>query len=218
MIRIQRFAFNPFQVNTYVLSDETRACVIIDPGCSDGVELLELENYIKEQSLKPERVLLTHTHIDHVIGCNAVEERLGLGPEGHRAGMVFLDHSMQTAATYGLDLDRNPELSGYLEEGKDIEFGNSRLEVLYTPGHADGSVCFLSRTDGFVIVGDVLFQMSIGRTDFPTGDFDLLKKNIFEKLFVLPDETIVYPGHGPETTIGFEKNNNPFLGVDNFMH
>jgi glyoxylase-like metal-dependent hydrolase (beta-lactamase superfamily II) len=132
--------------------------------------------------------------------------------------MVFLDHSMRTASTYGLDLERNPELAGYLEEGVDVVFGNSRLEVLYTPGHADGSVCFLSRGDGFVIVGDVLFQMSIGRTDFPTGDFDLLKKSIFEKLFTLPDDTVVYPGHGPETTIGFEKANNPFLGADNIMY
>lgn len=214
MIKIKRFAFNPFQVNTYVLSDESGACVLIDPGCADGVELLALENYIRDNGLRPERVLLTHTHIDHVIGCNAVEERLGLGPEGHRAGMVFLDHSMRTASTYGLDLDRNPELSGYLEEGEDVIFGNSKLEVLYTPGHADGSICFLSRDDGFVIVGDVLFQMSIGRTDFPTGDFDLLKKSIFEKLFVLADDTVVYPGHGPETSIGFEKANNPFLGEE----
>ncbi|MEN8225568.1 MAG: MBL fold metallo-hydrolase [Bacteroidota bacterium] len=217
MINIQKFVFNPFQVNTYVLSDETMECVIIDPGCSDGVELLELMDYIKDKGLKPVRVLLTHTHIDHVIGCNAVEENLHIGPEAHEAGTVFLDHSTQTASTYGLDLDKNPSPASFLSEGEDVTFGKSRLEVLYTPGHADGSVCFLSRDDGFVIVGDVLFQMSIGRTDFPTGDFDILKQNIFEKLFVLPEETTVYSGHGPETSIGFEKTNNPFLKDDNAM-
>lgn len=140
-----------------------------------------------------------------------LEELLGLSPEAHEAGLVFLDHSMQTASTYGLSLEKNPEVKQFIKEGDDILFGNSKLEVLYTPGHADGSICLLSRENGFVIVGDVLFNQSIGRTDFPTGDFDLLKKSIFEKLFVLPDETIVYSGHGPETSIGFEMRNNPFL-------
>ncbi len=135
-----------------------------------------------------------------------------------RLGIVFLDHSVSTAETYGLNLDKNPVAKGFLWKGKTFTFGNSKLEVLYTPGHADGSVCFLSREDGFVIVGDVLFNMSIGRTDFPTGDFDLLKKNIFEKLFVLPDDTIVYSGHGPETNVGFEKVNNPFLGGEDFIY
>ena len=217
MINIHKFVFNPFQVNTYILSDETNECVVIDPGCSDGVELLELKDYIEDKGLTPVRLLLTHTHIDHVIGCNAVEELLGIQPEAHQGGLVFLDHSTHTAATYGLSLDKNPEVKHFLAEGEDVTFGNSRLEVLYTPGHADGSVCFLSRDDGFVIVGDVLFQMSIGRTDFPTGDFDLLKQSIFEKLFVLPEDTVVYSGHGPETRIGFEKNNNPFLMDDNAM-
>ena len=218
MINIQKFVFNAFQVNTYVLSDDTGECVIIDPGCSDGVESLQLMDYIKNNGLKPVRVLLTHTHIDHVIGCNAVEELLNIGPEAHKAGLVFLEHSVTTAQTYGLDLEKNPEVSKFITEGEDIIFGNSRLEVLYTPGHADGSVCFLSREDGFVIVGDVLFQMSIGRTDFPTGNFDVLKKSIFEKLFILAEDTVVYSGHGPETSIGFEKNNNPFLGDDNIMY
>lgn len=218
MISIEKFVFNPFQVNTYILYDETREAVIVDPGCSDGVETLSLLNFLKQESLKPVRMLLTHTHVDHVVGCNALQEALQLAPEGHRAGLVFLDHSTRTAANYGISLDKNPVLSGFFDEGDVLAFGNSGLEVLYTPGHADGSVCFLNREQKFVISGDVLFNMSIGRTDFPTGDFDLLKKNITEKLFTLPDETIVYPGHGPETTIGFEKRNNPFLGGDDFMH
>ena len=211
MIQVKKFIFNPFQVNTYVLSDDSGECVIIDPGCSDGVESLQLMDYLKEKDLKPVHLLLTHTHIDHVIGCNMVEEQLNIAPTAHKAGLVFLDHSTSTAQTYGLDLDKNPEVKNFIAEGDIIRFGNSELEVLYTPGHADGSVCFYSKEDQFVIAGDVLFQMSIGRTDFPTGDFDLLKKSIFDKLFVLPEETLVYSGHGPETSIGFEKANNPFL-------
>jgi len=218
MSNIRKFVFNPFQVNTYILYDDSKECVIIDPGCSDGVELLQLMDFIKEEGLKPVHVLLTHTHIDHVIGCNAVEEATGLGPELHEAGMVFLDHSTDTAANYGFDLEKNPEAKSFINEGDMITFGNSRLEVLYTPGHADGSVCFLNRDEGYVIAGDVLFQMSIGRTDFPTGSFDVLKKSIFEKLFVLPDDTVVYSGHGPETSIGFEKANNPFLMDENAMY
>ena len=218
MIKVKKFVFNPFQVNTYILFDETKEAMIIDPGCSDGVESLELIDFIKEEGLKIVRLLFTHTHIDHVIGSNMVSEHFGIQPEAHQAGMVFLDHSTHTAATYGFDLDKNPEVAEFLNEGEDVKFGNSKLEVLYTPGHADGSVCFLSRENEFVIVGDVLFNMSIGRTDFPTGDFDLLKKNIFEKLFTLPPGTIVYSGHGPETSIGFELANNPFLGDNDIMH
>lgn len=218
MIQVKKFVFNAFQVNTYILSDDTKDCVIIDPGCADGVESLELKNYIEHNGLKPVKLLLTHTHIDHVIGCQAIEEMFGLKPVLHEAGMVFLDHSTETAATYGLPMETNPEPGSFLQEGEEVAFGNSSLKVLYTPGHADGSVCFLSENDGFVIVGDVLFQMSIGRTDFPTGDFDLLKSSIYNKLFTLPEDTIVYSGHGPETTVGFEKMNNPFLGDDNIIH
>jgi len=211
MIQIKKFVFNPFQVNTFVLYDETKECVIIDPGCSDGVESLELMDFIKQEGLKPVRMLLTHTHVDHVMGINMLEDMLGIKAEAHEAGLVFLDHTISTAATYGINIDKNPSVASFLKEGDEITFGKSKLDVLYTPGHADGSICFLSKDQNFVIVGDVLFQMSIGRTDFPTGDYDLLKQNIFEKLFTLPDDTVVYSGHGPETSIGFEKSNNPFL-------
>src|SRR5210317_129817 len=123
MISIKKFVFNPFQVNTYVLYDQSRECVIIDPGCSDGVESLQLMDFIKEEGLKPVRVLLTHTHIDHVIGCNAVEELTGLKPEIHEAGIVFLDHSTDTAANYGFDLEKNPEAKSFINEGDMITFG-----------------------------------------------------------------------------------------------
>ena len=218
MINIKRFTFNPFQVNTFILYDDTKECVIIDPGCEEEFECRSLLDFIENEELKPVKQLCTHTHIDHIMGSNMVEERLGIGLEVHEAGMLFLERAASTAASYGLTLSKAPETSHFLSEGEIITFGNSKLEVLYTPGHANGSVCFLCREQNFVVVGDVLFNMSIGRTDFPTGDFDLLQKSIFEKLFVLPDETIVYPGHGPDTSIGYEKNNNPFLTRNGIMH
>ena len=218
MIHIKKFTFNPFQVNTFILYDDTKECVIIDPGCEEEFECRSLLDFIENEELKPVKLLCTHTHIDHIMGSNMIEERLGIGLELHEAGKLFLEHAVSTAAEYGLTLSKAPKASHFLSDGEIITFGNSKLEVLYTPGHADGSVCFLCREQNFVIVGDVLFNMSIGRTDFPTGDFDLLQKSIFEKLFVLPDETVVYTGHGPETSIGYEKNNNPFLTRNGIMH
>lgn len=218
MIEIKKFVFNPFQVNTYLLWDESQECVIIDPGCEEGFECHELIGFIEDKGLKLVRMLCTHTHVDHIIGSNAITDYFGIGLEAHEAGMPFLEHAASTAASYGITLNKAPEASHFITESEEITFGNSKLEVLYTPGHADGSVCFLNRDEGFVIVGDVLFHMSIGRTDFPTGDFDILQKSIFEKLFVLPEETVVYSGHGPETGIGFEKDNNPFLTGNSFMH
>ena len=218
MIKIKKFVFNAFQVNTYVLYDETRECIIIDPGCEEGPECHELIEFIEDNGLKLVRMLCTHTHIDHILGSNAVNDHFGIGLEVHEAGILFLEHAASTAASYGITMDKAPEATHFINEGEEITFGNSKLEVLYTPGHADGSVCFLNRDDNFVIVGDVLFNMSIGRTDFPTGNFDILQKSIFEKLFVLPENTVVYSGHGPETGIGFEKDNNPFLMGNSFMH
>jgi glyoxylase-like metal-dependent hydrolase (beta-lactamase superfamily II) len=218
MINIKRFTFNPFQVNTFILYDNTKECVIIDPGCEEEFECYNLLDFIENKELKPVKLLCTHTHIDHIMGSNLIEERLGIGLGLHEAGKLFLEHAVSTAAEYGISLSKAPKASHFISDGEIITFGNSKLEVLYTPGHADGSVCFLCREQNFVIVGDVLFNMGIGRTDFPTGDFDLLQKSIFEKLFVLPDETVVYTGHGPETSIGYEKNNNPFLTRNGIMH
>lgn len=211
MITIKRFMFNPFQVNTFILYDETGECVIIDPGCYEDFEKEQLVKFIEDHNLKPKRLLNTHCHIDHLLGNNFVAEKYGLKPEVHREGVEFIKSATEQGMTFGLFVPAQTEPEDFFEEGDIIKFGNSELEVLYTPGHVDGHVCFLNRDQKFVIVGDVLFQMSIGRTDLPTGDTDLLLSNIREKLFTLPDDFTVYPGHGPETTIGFEKVNNPFL-------
>ncbi len=211
MITIKKFVFNSFQVNTYVLFDETKECVIIDAACYEDFEKEELVEYIAKEGLKPVRLLDTHCHIDHILGNNFVADKYNLGIEIHRDGLPFHKGVKNHGVAFGIDLEPLTEPSNFLKEGDKVNFGNSELEVLYTPGHADGSVCFLNRKQKFVIVGDVLFNQSIGRTDLPTGDYDLLIKSIREKLFTLPDDFTVYPGHGPETSIGFEKVNNPYL-------
>jgi glyoxylase-like metal-dependent hydrolase (beta-lactamase superfamily II) len=211
MIHIRRFPFNPFQVNTYILWDETKECAIIDPGCYGQEEQDILTGFIRDNGLKPVRLINTHCHIDHIAGLAFVSREYGLKPEAHPDGTGFIRHAEKAGFIYGFDqLETiDPELP--LNEGQVIKFGSSELHVIETPGHADGSVCFISHTDKFVITGDVLFAQSIGRSDLPTGDYDLLMKNIREKLLTLPGDYKVYPGHGPETTIGYEAYSNPFL-------
>lgn len=211
MLQIQRLVFNTFQVNTYILWDESKDCVIIDAGCYGPEEEAELTAFIEENSLKPVRLLQTHCHIDHIAGMAFVCKKYKLKAEAHPGGIEFIKHSKKTGFIYGMDEIKTiiPELP--LKEGDVIKFGKSELLVIETPGHADGSVCFISHAGKFVITGDVLFYQSIGRTDLPTGDYDLLMKNISEKLLTLPPDYRVYPGHGPDTTIGFESYSNPFL-------
>jgi hydroxyacylglutathione hydrolase len=211
MIQIKRFSFNAFQVNTFVLYDESGECVIIDPGCYEISEEMELENFITENKLKPVKLLNTHTHVDHILGNNFVAKTFQLKPEIHKAGLQFLDAAKSHGQVFGLSIEEQNKPANFLNEGDPVKFGNSVLEVLYTPGHIDGHVCFLSREQGFVIVGDVIFQMGIGRTDLPSGNYDLLIKSIMEKIMPLPDTYTLYPGHGPETNVGNERQNNPFL-------
>lgn len=211
MINIHRFIFNLFQVNTYILYDETGECVIVDPGCADSHEENILVNFIEDKKLKPVKILFTHTHVDHIMGSQFLTEKYGLKPMLHEAGMPFLERFTDTARSYGVEAGKNPEYGELINDGDEIRFGNSVLKALYTPGHADGSVCFVNDEGKFVLSGDVLFRQSIGRTDFPTGDYDILQKSIKEKLFTLPEDYTVYPGHMQETSIGFEKRNNPFI-------
>ena len=211
MIDIQRFAFNPFQVNTYILWDETKECAIIDAGCYGQAEHDEITGFIEENGLKPVRLLNTHCHIDHIAGMAFISREYGLKAEAHPDGLPFIRHAEKTGFIYGFEKLETIDPQLPLKEGDIIRFGHAELEVVETPGHADGSVCFICHADKFVITGDVLFYQSIGRSDLPTGDYDLLIRNIREKLLTLPRDYKVYPGHGPETTIGFESYSNPFL-------
>ncbi|MEI6899207.1 MAG: MBL fold metallo-hydrolase [Bacteroidota bacterium] len=211
MIKIRNFVFNTFMVNTYLLYNESGESILVDAACYEESEEKELAGFILDNGLKVVRNLNTHCHIDHILGNPFIAKRYGISPEFHRASLPFLGPAREIGLSFGYEVNSLPEPKGFLEDGTLIPFGKSTLKVLYTPGHADGSVCFYCEQEGFVITGDVLFKDTIGRTDLPTGDLDLLMESIHTKLFSLPDNTVVYPGHGPETTIGYEKMNNPFI-------
>jgi len=203
--------FNAFQENTFLVWDETRECVIIDPGCEGSAEQNELTEFINNNDLKLVGHLYTHCHIDHILGNAYVFETYGLRPVMHRDSLPVFHSAGDHGKMFGIEVDGLIEPETFLKEGDEVKFGNHALEVLHTPGHVNGHICFANRDEKFVIVGDVLFRDSIGRTDLPTGDFDLLSHNIQNKLYTLGRDFTVHPGHGPSTTIGYEMLNNPFV-------
>lgn len=211
MIHIHSFTFGPFQENTYILWDETLECLIIDPGNANASEHKQLRDFISEKKLKPQRLILTHAHIDHINGNKYVWDTYGLLPEVHKEDVYFIERHAVSGAMYGLTVDPSPMAEKFIEEGDVISFGNSKLQVVHTPGHAPGHVTFYNKDEGFMISGDVLFYGSIGRYDLPMGNLETLLSSIKNKLFPLGDAMKVYSGHGPSTTIGFERMNNPYL-------
>ncbi len=212
MIQIQTFTFNGFQENTYVLFDDTKECIIVDPGCYDNHEQEMLSNFVTENKLKPVLLINTHCHIDHVLGNRFVADKWKLDLAMHELDVPTLKSVKDYCKVYGFhNYEESPLPSHFLNEGEKVKFGESELDILFTPGHAPGHIVLHSKKDRFIIGGDVLFQMSIGRTDLPGGDFDTLIESIKEKLLPLDDNTKVYCGHGPSSNIGFEKANNPFL-------
>jgi len=210
-ITVQSFTFNPFEENTYIISNEDGECIIIDPGCYDRSEQNELAQFIQGRELNPVRLLNTHCHIDHILGNAFVSKAFGLGLEIHSGEVPVLNAGGAVAGMYGIPYETSPHPANFLKEGEEIELGNTKLKILFTPGHSPASVCFYNADGGWVIGGDVLFYESIGRTDLPGGDYNTLINSIRTQLFTLPGETVVYPGHGPQTTIGYEKMFNPFL-------
>ncbi|MCX6270140.1 MAG: MBL fold metallo-hydrolase [Bacteroidetes bacterium] len=211
MIQLKLFVFSPFQVNTFVLYDETGEAVVVDPGCFDPREDLELVHFLNDNKLKPVLLVNTHTHIDHILGNNFVCQKFGLKPVIHRAGLPFLKNAGQYGGIYGLKIPDMILPERFLDHGDLISFGKSSMRVLYTPGHADGSLCFHSQEQLFALTGDAIFFESIGRTDLPTGNYQTLIRSIRDHILTLDDETWLYPGHGHETTVKHEKAHNPFL-------
>ena len=211
MTQIKSFAFNPYQENTYVLHDDTSECVIIDPGMYTAEEQNIFLKYIADNKLKPVLLLNTHCHIDHVLGNKFIHETYGLFPQFHKGEEIVLNSVVSYAPQMGIRYEFSPLPQIFLPESGSVQFGETELELIFSPGHSPAHLCFYNRTEGFLIGGDVLFYRSIGRTDLPGGNHALLISNIREKLFTLPDEVKVYPGHGPATSIGFEKKSNPFL-------
>lgn len=210
-MKVQTFTFNPFEENTYVLYDETGECVIVDPGCYDRAEQRQLTDFIAAKNLKPVRLINTHCHIDHVFGISFVCEHYGLKLEIHEGELIVLKFAKQAGMMYGTPVDDMPEPGSFLQEGDVVTFGNTKLEVLFTPGHSPASICFYDKESKQLISGDVLFKGSIGRTDLPGGNYETLMQNIFTKLMTLDDYVKVYPGHMDATTIGKERRNNPFI-------
>ncbi len=212
MISIQSFTFNPFSENTYILYDESGECIIIDPGCYEAFEKSELLDFVVQKKLKPVRLINTHCHIDHIFGNKFSAETFGLKLEANKEELFNLKHSEQAAKLYGIQgYEPSPQPIVFLNEGDKISFGNSELEILFVPGHSPGHLAFVCKKQKFIIGGDVLFYGSIGRTDFPGCSHEALIKSIKTKFFLLEDDFRVLSGHGPETNIGFEKKNNPFL-------
>lgn len=211
MIQIKNFIFNSFQVNTYILYDETGEGIIIDPACGNESELEEITAFTRDHHIKLTKIVNTHGHIDHIVGISRVVNAFNIPFVINQEDAVLLEMAPQQAMVFGFELSEPPVPTEYIQEGDTLTFGNSSLSLFHVPGHSPGSIAFYSKDGEFVIVGDVLFAGSIGRTDLPGGSYDALISSIKNKLFSLPMETKVFSGHGPSTTIQHEYDTNPFL-------
>ena len=208
-LKVVSFQFNGFQENTYVIVSPNKNCVIIDPGCYSALEEEALFNFIEDNELNPLALLNTHAHIDHILGNFAVKDKYKIPFYIHKDDLITLHSVKNYAALYGFqNYKESPEPDVFLEHGSEISFEDISFKVLFTPGHAPGHVVFYNEHNKFVINGDVLFNGSFGRVDLPGGDINTLKKSIFDTMFKLPEDTVVYCGHGPETTIEQEKKSN----------
>ncbi len=213
MTQIVHLEVSPFAENTYLIYDSTAAeAVLIDPGCYTEAERELLRQTVERLQVRPVRLLLTHAHLDHVFGVAFVHRQWGLWPECAREELPLLEHYPDLCTLYGLPRPEPAPLPRrFIEAGEVVTFGNTRLEVRFTPGHSPGGLSFYCAEAGFVVAGDALFYESIGRTDLPGSHHDTLIHSIRTQLLTLPDETIVYPGHGPTTTVRHERTYNPFL-------
>jgi hydroxyacylglutathione hydrolase len=213
MIQVAVFTFNALQENTYVLFDETKECIVIDPGCYDKMEQAELTSFIKENNLKIVKLLNTHCHVDHVLGNKFVKDTYGVKLYTSKEEEAALRSVKVYAPVYGFMNYEATEVDEIIKEGDKISFGNSELEILFVPGHSVGHLAFVNKEQKICMSGDVLFNQSVGRWDLPGGNQQTLLNSIHTKLFTLSDDMVVYPGHGPETLIGREKRTNPFCAV-----
>lgn len=211
MFQIKLFTFNPVQENTYLLYNEHKDCIIIDPGCYHDYEKDELKSFINVNKLQPKLLLNTHCHLDHVFGNKFIAEEFKIKLNTHPLEKSILELAPTSGLMFNLPFDNYQGEVIYLNEGDKVLLGDDQLELIHVPGHSPGSLCFYCEKQRFIIAGDTLFQNSIGRTDLPGGSHEDLISNIKGKLFKLPDDVKVYPGHGPSTTIGDEKKENPYL-------
>lgn len=211
MLNVVFFTFNPFEENTYIISNEHKQCWIVDPGMFDDNEVATVKNYINSNGLQPQGIINTHAHIDHILGVQELVNTYNIPFGIHHDELPILQRAEATAAMFGFRLKDAPQQSHFISEKETLKLGDDTLQVFLTPGHSPGSISFYYEPGKWVIAGDVLFNGSIGRTDLPGGDFNTLISSIKTHLFTLPNDTQVLSGHGPATTIGDEQRDNPFL-------
>jgi len=212
MIEIKSFVFNTFSVNTYVLSDKySSKCIIIDPGCHTSEEKKLVTSYIEKNKYKPEYIINTHNHVDHILGNNALKEEYNIPIKCHKEDLYLINNAVEYANLFGFKMEQPFQPDIFLEENDTIKIGQSSLHIVHVPGHSPGSIALINHEQKFIITGDVLFQGSIGRTDLPGGNYEIILNSIKSKLLPIGDTYTIYPGHGDKSTIGVEKKSNPFL-------
>lgn len=211
MLQIKSFAFNPFSENTYVVFNELKNAYLIDPGNFSDAETEALAKFIADENLKIQNILLTHAHIDHVLGLQWAYDTFNVSVLMHEMDKELLDRNPMSARQFGFFFKPFEGIIEFISESDLLDLDSDRFKTLHVPGHSPGSVAFYSEAQKFLISGDVLFEGSIGRTDLYKGDPEQLLESVKTQLFVLDDETKVYSGHGNPTTIGFERNHNPFF-------
>ena len=211
-MKVQKFIFSPFQENTYIVWDEgTKDAIIIDPGCLSKTEEVELENFISQNHLKVNYLFNTHGHLDHIFGNAFVMNNFNPVHYAPEKDMPLFEKAQEQAKNFGLTMKKSPTPDFFFDESKNIEFANSKIELFFTPGHTPGEFCIYFPLDNICFSGDVLFKESIGRTDLWGGNYETLMHSINSKILILPDETVIYAGHGEKSNIQYEKLNNPFL-------
>ena len=211
MLYVQSFTFNPLQENTYLLINDKKQCWIVDPGMYDNSETNLLNDYITANALQPQSIINTHTHLDHVFGVQAVKDTYNIPFGIHELEIPILKNAAASAMMFGMHMPVVPTPDFFIKEGANIMLGDDAVEVRFTPGHSPGSISFYYAPGQWLVSGDALFAGSIGRTDLPGGSYNTLIAAIKAQLLTLPQETKVYSGHGPATTIGNEQKYNPFL-------
>lgn len=212
MLNVKKFTFNPFSENTYVVTDEFKNAVIIDPGCYYKAEQNELDSYILKNNLKLKSILHTHSHLDHMFGTAYLADKYNLDLWICKEDLVTYQSYEKVCKVYGVPITFSPNPTPKFFDLKQlIQIDGIKFEILFVPGHSPGHVAFYNKENNFLINGDCLFENSIGRTDLPGGNHQQLIDSIKNEIFILPDETLVYCGHGNETTIKVEKSSNPFL-------
>jgi hydroxyacylglutathione hydrolase len=210
-MEVFRFVFSPIEVNTYIIADESGNCAVIDCGCYNKSEFMTLTGFIDEKGLRPVLLLNTHCHLDHIFGNGVFRDKYGFGAYCHKDDEINRKDALMHASFFGIKMETPPEPEGYLTDEQVIECGSIRLKAIHVPGHAPGSLAFYCGEGGILFTGDALFAGTIGRTDLPGGSFEILINSIKSKLFVLPPDTIIYPGHGEQSTIGNEMKLNPYF-------